>query len=225
MSNLRHRRRANTHTIQRKKTAQIQRRPAPDKPNLFLTFIKIVIIVGIIALGAYAGYKYGLPIIQQKLPSIHFVSKQKQPKVAPQQKPALPIEQTKETPRDNMSAGQEKEKDTEVYVRATQVEILNGCGQSGIAKVLAEKLKAHKYDVVNTGNYLKGGRQYFNVKKSRIIDQLNTAESRKKTKKLAKILGISEKQIQWFSNPNPIADITIIIGKDYKKLSIFKGKK
>ncbi len=218
---MRHRRRLNTQTIQRKKTTQTQRRPAPKEPNHFISFLKFLIIVGLIVLATYAGYKYLFPIVQQKLPSIHLPSGKKQAKVETVQKPALPVEQKKELP---VPKPEIKSK-PDVYVKATQVEILNGCGQQGAAKILADKLSELKYDVVNTGNYLKGSKPYFKVKKSRIINQINTKKSRKKCKELAKALGISEKQIQSFSNPNPIADITLIIGQDYKSLSIFKRKK
>ncbi len=221
--NLKRRRRLNTQTIQRKKTTQIQRRPAPKEPNRFWAFIKFLMIIGLIVLIGYTGYKYLLPVMQQKLPSLH-ISKDSGQTVTPvPEKPApLPVEKPTETP-EAVSTRQEQQNET--FVKATQVEILNGCGQQGIAKVLAEKLRALKYDVVNTGNYLKRGKPYFKVKKTRMIDQLNTKKSRKKCLKLAKEMGLSSKQVQSFSNPNPIADITIILGADYNKLPIFKGKK
>ncbi len=231
MENLRHRRRANTQTIQRKKRKPTEslHRPIPDTSGRVGSFFKTLAILAILVVIAYAGYKYLFPVIQQKLPSLHFTkNKEVQTPAAQseQKQPALPVN-TKPAAEQAAQADEAVPQETpakEVYVRATQVEILNGCGESGVAKILAEKLIARKYDVVNTGNYLKSGKRYFKVKKTRIIDQINTEKSRKKTKELAKILGISKKQIQYFSNPNPVADITIIIGKDYKSLDIFKRK-
>ena len=128
----------------------------------------------------------------------------------------------KTAPQSTPVARQEEPQNT--FMKATQVEILNGCGQQGVAKILADKLKALKYDVVNTGNYLKRGKPYFKVSKTKMIDQLNTKKSRKKCLELAKTIGLSPKQVQSYSNPNPIADITIVIGQDYKKLPIFQRK-
>ena len=220
---MKRRRRLNTQTIQRKKTTQIQRRPAPKEPSRFWAFIKFIIIIGLIVLIGYLGYKYLLPVMQQKLPSIH-ISKDSGKTITPvQEKPVpLPVEKPTKTPK---TTPPQQEQQSDTFVKATQVEILNGCGQQGVAKILANKLKLLKYDVVNTGNYLKRGKSYFKVKRTRMIDQLNTKKSRSRCLKLAKAMGLSPKQVQSFSNPNPIADITIIIGLDYKKLPIFKGKK
>ncbi len=217
---MKRRRRANTYTIQRKKTTQTRHRPAPGSSGRFGTVVKFFIIIAAIALLTYAGYKYALPVLQEKLPSLQISKKAASitPAVKETQKP-LPVEETKPVP----PPVQTEPKET--FVKATQVEILNGCGQQGVAKILADKLKKWNYDVVNTGNYLKHGKRYFKVKKTKMIDQLNTPESQKKCLKLAKAIGLSPKQVQSFSNPNPIADITIIIGLDYQKLPIFKGKK
>ncbi len=215
---MKRRRRANTYTIQRRKTTQT--RPAPRPSGRFGTVVKFIIIIAAIALLTYVGYKYALPVLQEKLPSLQISKKAAPitPAVEEAQKP-LPVEETKPVPPPLQTEPKE------TFVKATQVEILNGCGQQGVAKILADKLKKWNYDVVNTGNYLKHGKRYFKVKKTKMIDQLNTAESRKKCLKLAKAIGLSPKQVQSFSNPNPIADITIIIGLDYQKLPIFKGKK
>jgi hypothetical protein len=231
MENLRHRRRANTQTIQRKKRKPTEslHRPIPETSGRVGSFFKTLAVLAFLAIIAYAGYKYLFPVIQQKLPSLHFTktsNTQLPAAQSGQNQPALPVN-TKPAPEPPAQTDESVPREStskEIYMRATQVEILNGCGESGVAKTLAEKLIARKYDVVNTGNYLKAGKRYFNVKKTKIIDQINTEKSRKKTKELAKILGISKKQIQYFSNPNPVADITIIIGKDYKSLNIFKRK-
>jgi len=224
---LKRRRRLNTYTIQRKRTKQVQRRPAAKEPGPFWTLVKFLIIIGLIILIGYFGFKYLLPAIQQKLPSLHLgqnTSSVEAPVTSPPK--ALPVEKPpQKAAEQNQPSEPQSSVGNDSFVRAIQVEILNGCGQQGVAKTLAAKLKNLKYDVVNTGNYLRKGRPYFKVSKTRMIDQLNTKESRKKCLNLAKQIGISEKQVQSFSNPNPIADITIIIGQDYKKLPVFKGTK
>jgi hypothetical protein len=103
-----------------------------------------------------------------------------------------------------------------------QLEILNGCGVKGIAKVISDRLKGHNYDVVNSGNYLKDGKDYFAVKNSHLIDQLNTSENIANSRELAEIIGIDPGRIESHENSSPVADITIVIGLDYKDLKILK---
>ncbi len=108
--------------------------------------------------------------------------------------------------------------------RRIQVEVLNGCGEQGIAKIIADNLRKRDYDVVNSGNYIEKGKVRWDVAQTRLIDQIRTPKNLANTKNLAKILGVSKKNIESYENPSPIADITIIIGKDFKTLSIFKKK-
>jgi hypothetical protein len=104
-----------------------------------------------------------------------------------------------------------------------QVEVLNGCGVPGIAKKFSDHLKKNNYDVVNSGNYLENGKANFNVDKTKIVDQLKTSENIARANELADLLDIDENLIESFENPSPIADLTIVIGKDYNQIS-FKEK-
>jgi len=118
---------------------------------------------------------------------------------------------------------EEKTQETQQYyspiVRKVQLEILNGCGVKGIADKLAALLDKKKYDVINKGNYLKRGKTFFKVKQTRVIDQMGKIEN---ARELSEVMGVSEKNIDSYENPSPIADVTIIIGKDYSTLTIFK---
>lgn len=100
-----------------------------------------------------------------------------------------------------------------------QLEILNGCGERGVAKKLTDLLKKSKYDVVNSGNYIEKGKINWHVQETKIIDQVNNQEN---ARDLADHMGILYANIDFFDNPSPIADITIVIGKDYRLLSIFQ---
>ncbi len=132
---------------------------------------------------------------------------------ASEPKPALPAEQTNPESPMKLTPIQKK----------IQVEVLNGCGEQGIAKILAERLIKNNYDVVNSGNYLdKRGKTNFNVTETKIIDQLKTAENLTRAKDLADLIGISHHLVESYENPAPIADISIVIGKDFKTLPIFK---
>lgn len=102
-----------------------------------------------------------------------------------------------------------------------QIEVLNGCGVPGIAKKFSDHLKKNNYDVVNSGNYLENGKVNFNVSKTRIIDQIKSPENVVRANELADLLEIDQNLIESFENPSPIADLTLIIGKDYDQI-IFK---
>ncbi len=132
---------------------------------------------------------------------------EKTDKAAPsEQQPALPMEQ----------------EETEPYYspvqRQIQLEILNGCGAKGVADQLTKLLRKHNYDVVNKGNYLKKGKVNWNVAETRIIDQIGKVDN---ARQLADAMGVLYSNVESYENPSPIADITIIIGKDYKTLPIF----
>lgn len=103
----------------------------------------------------------------------------------------------------------------------TQVEVLNGCGEQGIAKFLADKLKDMNYDVVNMGNYIENGKPKWDVEQTRLIDQIGQLDQ---TRELGKVMGVDYAQIESYENPSPIADITIIIGEDYSSLAIFQDR-
>ncbi len=102
--------------------------------------------------------------------------------------------------------------------RQIQLEILNGCGVKGVADRLTKLLRKHNYDVVNKGNYLNKGKVNWNVAETRIIDQIGKVDN---ARQLADAMGVLYSNVESYENPSPIADITIIIGKDYKTLPIF----
>lgn len=214
---MRHRRRTSTQTISKKKSAQTRRSTFPKKSKSYAGVLKfltgLIIVVGLL----YAGYVYLWPALKSKLPALEKVTQvENNADKGTETRPKLPADEQSSTTEETVQQG-------ETYLPNIQVEILNGCGEQGIAKTLADRLMALKYDVVNTGNYLKNGKPFFEVKKTRIIDQVNSEKTKEKAKQLAKQMGLSEDQVESIPNPNPIADITIIIGQDFEQLKIFKG--
>jgi hypothetical protein len=103
--------------------------------------------------------------------------------------------------------------------KKVQLEILNGCGESGVAKKLSDLLKKSKYDIVNSGNYIERGKINWNVAETKIISQISNPQ---KARELADLMGVLYSNVEEFENPSPIADITVVIGKDYKTLAIFQ---
>jgi hypothetical protein len=97
---------------------------------------------------------------------------------------------------------------------AVKINVLNGCGVSGVGIVMTKYCRAAGYDVVEMGNY-----RSFDVKESMVIDRTGTAQE---AQRLAAYLGIAQKNvIQQFSNDHLVA-ATVVIGKDYQSLNPWK---
>jgi len=97
-----------------------------------------------------------------------------------------------------------------------QVEVLNGCGVSGIADKLTDYLRVNYIDVVNLGNY-----RSFEIENSIIIsrnDKMINAE------KVAALVGLDENSIIQQTNPDYLLDVTFILGKDYRNLIPLKKR-
>jgi hypothetical protein len=91
-----------------------------------------------------------------------------------------------------------------------QVEVLNGCGVSGVADKITNYLRKNNFDVVQTGNYTS-----YNMDKSLVIDRTgNTVNA----EKVAAALGIAKKNIVQQINNDYLLDCSIVIGKDYFQL-------
>jgi hypothetical protein len=96
-----------------------------------------------------------------------------------------------------------------------QIEILNGCGVNGIAKIFQSYLRTQGFDVVNTDNYLVEGKRYWGLQESKIIDYMGNMEQ---AEALARSLGISLSKIEVNESEIAIYDMSVVIGKDYKQL-------
>jgi hypothetical protein len=206
---LRHRRRLSTQTIRRKNyPASFQ--PIEKKSKSFLGrfFTIITILIIVVALG-YTFMEKIWPILPLSQHSDQ----------------AAGESMTNEYASTPLPVNDHVERETYPPVqKRIQVEVLNGCGESGIAKRIADRLKLLNYDVVNSGNYLEKGKENFNVPNTRIIDQIKSRDNYEQAKELAGVMGVDTKHIESFENPSPIADLTIVIGKDFEQLSIFKAE-
>jgi len=97
-----------------------------------------------------------------------------------------------------------------------QLEVLNGCGVSGVADRFTDFLREHKFDVVNVGNYVS-----FNVDETLVIDRIGNMAN---AKKVAEELGVPRTNVIQQLNDNYFLDVSVIIGKDYYKLKPIKGE-
>ncbi len=205
---MRHRRRLNTQTIRKKQTAATHHSVrAPKRSGTTRKFFKSLLYLIIAAGAVYAGYRYLLPLLT-------FPPAETSETVSTVRNP-LPAETKPET-------AAESQPKLSPLKKRIQVEVLNGCGEQGIAKILGDRLILADYDIVNSGNYIEKGKTRFDVQQSKIIDQLKTPENLSKAKDLARLIGIKTARVESFENPSPIADITIVIGQDFKTLPIFK---
>ncbi|MCF7809018.1 MAG: LytR C-terminal domain-containing protein [Candidatus Marinimicrobia bacterium] len=97
------------------------------------------------------------------------------------------------------------------------VEILNGCGVSGLAALFKEIVHQKTFDVLNTENAA-----HFQYENTLIIVRTDKTEA---AYKLAEELGISRERVQIDKDPSLAVDITMIIGHDYKSVPAYQEKK
>ncbi|TNE68621.1 LytR family transcriptional regulator [bacterium] len=93
-----------------------------------------------------------------------------------------------------------------------QVEVLNGCGVPGLATTFTNKLRENGFDVVESGNA-----DTFDIKETLVVDRSGNLDN---AKKVAKALGVSDKNVIQELASTYFLDATIIIGSDYKQLKL-----
>lgn len=95
-----------------------------------------------------------------------------------------------------------------------QVEVLNGCGVSGLADRFTDFLRDKGFDVVNKGNYIQ-----FDIEKTIVIDRLGNLSN---AKEVAKSLGVNQNSVMTQINEDYFLDVSVILGADYYKLTPLK---
>jgi hypothetical protein len=191
---LRRRRRQSTQIIHKKTTSSppvssYYSPPKPKRGGRKILFIFALVIV----LGSLSYYFYNLKLQKDDT-----------------QPPESGIEEITTSPVEP----DEEERQPPPMVHTIQVEILNGCGIDGVARIFQSLLRENGFDVVNTENYVVNKKVFWRVDQTFIIDQIGVAEQ---AKSIAKALGIPLTKIESRENPAAIYDISVVIGKDYKK--------
>lgn len=92
-----------------------------------------------------------------------------------------------------------------------QVEVLNGCGKSGIAEKFTSYLRNRNFDVVQMGNYIS-----FDIDKTMVIDRTGNKAN---AEKVAEAIGVDKKNVIQQLNKEYFLDVSIIIGKDFNQLN------
>jgi hypothetical protein len=91
-----------------------------------------------------------------------------------------------------------------------QLDVQNGTSEKGAAQKFTEYLRSKGFDVVEMGNYRSN-----DVDKTIIIDR---SGNKINASKVAKSLGVSERNIIQQINTSLYLEVTVVIGKDYKEL-------
>lgn len=94
-----------------------------------------------------------------------------------------------------------------------QVNILNACGEDGLASKARKYLRKRGFDVVEIGNYPGL------LKKSIVIDRLGDRRSALKT---AYAFGVNDSLVYKNIDSTLFVRNTLIIGKDYNNLNAFQ---
>lgn len=114
------------------------------------------------------------------------------------------------TPVDNTT----ESKGVTVQGEIIQLDVLNGCGVSGVAQRFTEYLRKRKFDVVQMSNY-----KSYDVVESLVIDRvgdMNTA------RKVAHALGIEPNNIITELNPDYYLHVSVVIGRNYQSLKPYQ---
>ncbi len=104
------------------------------------------------------------------------------------------------------------QEDPALISQVIQLEVLNGCGITGIATRFTDKLREYGFDVVETGNY-----DHFDVSNTFVISRSGQMEN---AYRVADALGISRNQVLREQAPEFYLDVTLIIGSDYESLNL-----
>lgn len=104
------------------------------------------------------------------------------------------------------------EADPSLISEVIQLEVLNGCGITGIATRFTDKLREYGFDVVETGNY-----DHFDVSNTFVISRSGQMEN---AYRVADALGISHQQVLREQAPEFYLDVTLIIGSDFESLNL-----
>jgi len=92
--------------------------------------------------------------------------------------------------------------------RRIRVEVLNGCGEPGLAREVARFLREHGLDVVNGEG---SNASHFNFLESIVVDRCGDLE---KARYVAKVLGIRNCIQQIYEEGYHIEEVTVVLGKD-----------
>lgn len=96
-----------------------------------------------------------------------------------------------------------------------QVEVLNGCGESGVAGTATAFLRDHDFDVVASGNYVDFAQPH-----SLVLDRVGNREA---AVSVATALGIDEDYVREERDAGLYVDASVVLGRDFATLRPFEN--
>jgi hypothetical protein len=94
-----------------------------------------------------------------------------------------------------------------------QVEVLNACGEAGLAQRMTEYLRGRGFDVVNSGNH-----DSFDIERTHV---LNRVTDPRPAREVARALGLAASSIVVQPDPGLYVEASILIGCDYESVAPF----
>lgn len=94
-----------------------------------------------------------------------------------------------------------------------QVEVLNGCGEPGLASAMTDYLRKRGFDVVSNGNF-----ERFDVERTHV---LNRVDDPAPVRQVSRALGLSETSIIVQPDPGLFVEASVVIGCDYESVAPF----
>jgi hypothetical protein len=97
-----------------------------------------------------------------------------------------------------------------------RIQVLNGCGVKGLARIITPGLRSFGFDVRETRNAAN-----FDYKASTIIDRTGDLEM---ARIVADSVGVDAQNVSSAAAPNLVdIDLTLIVGADYRRLKLNRG--
>ena len=93
------------------------------------------------------------------------------------------------------------------------IEVLNGCGTSGLAQKFTNYLRSEGFDVIYTGNA-----DHMDYDNTLLIERVDNAD---KTQQLNDVLRLHPQFLTVKHDPSLHVDLTLILGKDYSRLPVY----
>jgi hypothetical protein len=106
---------------------------------------------------------------------------------------------------------QRAETQSQLISEIIQIEVLNGCGISGIANAYTGVLRSNGFDVVETGNF-----DHFDLENTIVISRSGVVDN---AMRVANALGVDPVNVIREESPDYFLDVTVVIGHDYEKLN------
>jgi hypothetical protein len=94
-----------------------------------------------------------------------------------------------------------------------QLQVLNGCGEDGLASEMQGYLRARGFDVVSTGN-----NDTFGIQQTVILDRIGDEHA---ALEVAKALGLNKNVVSSEPDTGLYVDASVIIGCDYRSIPPF----